>query len=79
MLKENLSWFTIDALKTLTKNYLTKFFLKISKTYIDCYDPLKEKNRSNHNKFMTEKLRKEVMMRSRLSNKYDKNRTYENW
>ena len=46
----------------------------------DCYDPLKKKkNRSNHNKFMTKKLHKEVMTRSRLLNKYNKNRTYENW
>ena len=28
---------------------------------------------------MTKKLREEVMRRSRLRNKYNKNRAYENW
>ena len=37
-----------------------------------------KKNRSNHKEFMTEKLRQEGMARSRLSNKYNENRTYEN-
>ena len=47
---------------------------------LDCYASLKKKkNLSNHNKLMTEKLRKEVMTRSYLRNKYNKNRTYENW
>ena len=47
---------------------------------LDCYAPLKKKKIcSNHNKFMMKKLRKEVMTRSRLRNKYNKNRTYENW
>ena len=32
--KGNLSLFTIDASKTLTKNYLRKIFLKISKTLV---------------------------------------------
>ena len=45
---------------------------------LDSYVPLKKKNiRSNHYKFMTKKLRKEVMTRSRLRYKYNKNRTYE--
>ena len=40
---------------------------------LDCYAPLKKKrNRSNHNKFTTKKLRKEVMVRSRFRNKYNK-------
>ena len=34
---------------------------------------------SDHIKLITKKLRKEVMTRSRLRNKYNKNRTYENW
>ena len=47
---------------------------------LDCYVPLKKKkNRSNHNKFMTKKARKEVITRSRLRNNYNKNGTYENW
>ena len=35
-LNENLSLFTIDTLKTLTKNYLRKNFPKISKTLVIC-------------------------------------------
>ena len=47
---------------------------------LDCHVPLKKKKiRSNQNKFMTEKLRKKVMTRSPLRNKYNKDRTYENW
>ena len=45
---------------------------------LDCYASLKKKkNRSNHKKFKTKKLRKEVMTRSCLRNKYNKNRIYE--
>ena len=44
-----------------------------------CYAPLKkQKIHSNHNKFMTKKVSKEVIARTRLRNKYSKNRTYEN-
>ena len=86
--------FTIDALKTLTKNYLRKNFSENLKNTgnsfevfydtftntLDCYASLKKKKiLSSHNKFMTEKLRKDVMTRSCLRNKYNKNRTFENW
>ena len=39
----------------------------------------KKFNCSNHSTFMTKKLRKEVMTRTRMRNKYNKNCTYENW
>ena len=62
-----------------TGNSFEVFYGTFTNT-LDCYASLKKKkNLSNHNKLMTEKLRKEVMTRSYLRNKYDKNRTYENW
>ena len=62
-----------------TGNSFEVFYGTFTNT-LDCYTSLKKKkNLSNHNKLMTEKLRKEVMTRSYLRNKYNKNRTYENW
>ena len=62
-----------------TGNSFEVFYGTFTNT-LDCYASLKKKkNLSNHNKLMTEKLRKEVMTRSYLRNKYNKNRTYENW
>ena len=62
-----------------TGNSFEVFYGTFTNT-LDCYASLKKKkNLSDHNKLMTEKLRKEVMTRSYLRNKYNKNRTYENW
>ena len=62
-----------------TGNSFEVFYGTFTNT-LDCYTSVKKKkNLSNHNKLMTEKLRKEVMTRSYLRNKYNKNRTYENW
>ena len=62
-----------------TGNSFEVFYGTFTNT-LDCYASLKKKkDLSNHNKLMTEKLRKEVMTRSYLRNKYNKNRTYENW
>ena len=33
----------------------------------------------NNNIFMTKELRKEIMKRSKLRNKFNRNRNYENW
>ena len=42
--------------------------------------PLKKKFlRHNNNPFMTKDLRKQVMVRSKLRNMFNKNRNYENW
>ena len=61
------------------KNTGDSFYGTFTNT-LDCYAPLKKKKiRSNHNKFMTKKLRKEVMTISRLRNRNNKNRTYKNW
>ena len=41
--------------------------------------PLRKKIvRRNNGPFMTKELRKEIMKRSKLRNKYNKNRNYEN-
>ena len=46
---------------------------------LGCYAPLKKRKVcSNRNKFMMKKMSAEVMTRSRLRNKYNKNRTYRN-
>ena len=50
------------------------------KESLNFFAPLKKKKvRHNNNKFMTKHLRKAIMNRSRLRNKYNKNRTNENW
>ena len=47
---------------------------------LDKHAPVKKKYvRANEKPFMTRVLRKAVMLRSRLRNRYDKNRTVENW
>ena len=58
---------------------LFEVFCEAFTNTLDCYASLKKKKiRSNHNKFMTKKLRKEVMRRYCLRNKYNKNYTCEN-
>ena len=39
---------------------------------------INKKIRHNNNPFMTERLRKEIMIRSKLCNKFNKSRTYVN-
>ena len=52
------------------------FFLK----ELNKQAPLKKKFlRHNNNPFMTKNLRKQMMVRSKLRNNYNKNRNYENW
>ena len=47
---------------------------------LDKHAPIKKKYvRVNDKKFMTRALRKAVMLRSRLRNRYNKNQTIENW
>ena len=41
--------------------------------------PLKKTLRHNNGPFMTKELRKEIMKRSKLKNKHNKKRNYENW
>ena len=44
-------------------------------------EPRLKKNllRHNNSPFMTKNLRKQIMVRSKLRNNYNKNRNYENW
>ena len=67
LFKKNLS----ENLKN-TGNSFEVFYDTLTNT-LDCYAPLTKKNIfSNHNKIITKNLRKEVMTRSRLCNKYNR-------
>ena len=66
----------LPSIKTVDYSQFHKIFLKT----LDAIAPIKkEKLRFNHNLFMSKTLRKSVMVRSKLKNKYNKNRTEENW
>ena len=39
----------------------------------------KKKSRHDNDPFMAKELQKEIMERTKLKNKYNKKRTYENW
>ena len=57
-----------------------KSFENIFLNALNIYTPLKTKlPRFNNRAFMTKKLRKEIMRRSKLKNNFNKNRNYENW
>ena len=53
------------------------------KTFLEILDkqaPLKTKIlRHNNNSFMSKELRKNIMLRSKLKNSFNKDRSYENW
>ena len=49
-------------------------------TVLNTHAPIKTKMiRFNNNVFMTRELRKEIMKRSKLRNKFNRNRNHENW
>ena len=55
-------------------------FCDTVKTILDKHAPLKSKVlRGNHAPFITKELSKGIMTRSRLKNKFNRNRTKENW
>ena len=58
--------------KTVDYSQFHEIFLKT----LDAIAPVKK---NNHNPFMTKALRKAIMVRSKLKNKYNKIRTEENW
>ena len=59
-------------------NSFEEFYDTFSCT-LDCFAPLKKKkNCANHNKFIAKDLRKAIMNRSRLRNKFNQNCTSEN-
>ena len=79
--------FGIDNFKSILNQ---KLIILSSNTYDDIeetflsllnkHGPLKKKIlRHNNSPFMTKELRKEIMKRSKLKNKYNKKRNYKNW
>ena len=53
---------------------------RISKKVLDKHAPCKKKYvRANDGPFMTKELRKAIMKRTRLKNRFNKNKTNENW
>ena len=80
----NNSNFRAELLEELTSNLEnnTTFtdFNKITKRVIDKHTPCKKKYiRANDGPFMTKELRKANMKRSRLTNRFNKCKTNENW
>ena len=66
----------INSIKNRDYSIFEATFLKA----LNFHAPLKQKVlMANHNAFMTKALRKAIMRRSCLKNKYIKNRTNENW
>ena len=66
----------LASIKAVDYSQFHEIFLKT----LDATAPIKKKIlRFNHNPFMSKALRKAVMVRSKLKNKYNKNRTGENW
>ena len=63
-------------IKTVDYSQFHEIFLK----KLDAIAPIGKKILSfNHNPFISNALRKAIMVRSKLKNKYNKNRTGENW
>ena len=66
----------LENIKSKRYGYFEAIFLK----ELNKHAPLKKKFlRHNNNPFMTKNLRKQMMVRSKLRNNYNKNRNYENW
>ena len=66
----------LASIKTVVYAQFHEIFLKT----LDASAPVKKKIlRFNQNPFMSKALRKAIMVRSKLKNKYNKNRTGENW
>ena len=65
----------LASIKTVDYSQFQEIFLKT----LDAIAPIKEKIlRFNHNLLMSKAFRKAIMVRSKLKNKYNKNRTEEN-
>ena len=65
-----------ESIKTVDYSQFHEIFLET----LDAIAPVKKKIlRFNHNPFMSKALCKSIMVRSKLKNKYNKNRTEENW
>ena len=68
-----------DKLEKLTNHSYTEFE-KVFLKELNKHAPLKKKVlRHNNNDFMTKELRKEIMLRSKLRNRFNKERNHINW
>ena len=78
LVKELFKKYLSENLKNIGNSF--EVFYDIFTNTLDCYVLLKKKKiRFNHNKLMTKEIHKKVMTSFRFHNKYNKNRTYENW
>ena len=76
---ENFNRILKDKLKNLT-NHSYAEFEKVFLKELNKHAPLKKKIlRQNDNAFMTKELRKEIMLRSKFKNKFNKERNHINW
>ena len=76
---ENLNRILKDKLEKLP-NHPYAEFEKVFLKELNIHVPLKKKVlRHNNNAFMTKELRKEIMLRSKLKNKFNKERNHINW
>ena len=67
-----------DKLQNLTNHSYTEFE-KVFLKELNKPTPLKKKILRHGNAFMTKELRKEIMLRSKLKIKFDKERNHINW
>ncbi len=68
----------LGGIRSSAQNY--DFFQNCFDKVLDKHAPIKKKYaRGNDSPFMNRALRKAIMLRSRLKNKYNKNRTVANW
>ncbi len=68
----------MGSIRSSAQNY--DFFQNCFDKVLDKHAPIKRKYaRGNDSPFMNRALRKAIMLRSRLKNKYNKNRTVANW
>ena len=71
----------LNTLSEYTYFYISKNIT--SSTFVACFlkssKPKKKFLRHNNNPFMIKDLRKQIMVRSKLRNTFNKNRNYDNW
>ena len=76
---ENFNRILKDKLENLTNHSYAEFY-KVFLKELNKHAPLKKKVlRHNNNGFMTKELRKELMLRSKFKNKFNKERNDINW
>ena len=75
---ENFDRILKDKLEKL-KNHSYAEFEKVFLKELNKHAPLKKKVLRHNNAFMTKELRKEIMLQSKLKNKFNKERNHINW